>query len=251
MTTPLTKNKKMVNKTRILAIIPARSGSKRVPKKNIKDFLGKPLLSYPVEVCIKSGLFSDVMVSTDSIEVANIAKSFGASVPFLRSDEAANDFAPMNLVIKEVLQQYDKLGISFDYVFCIYPAAVTLTKKWLEGALDMLSNSKATSLISVVRFSYPIQRSLKMKESRLSLNFSESFHKRSQDLEPTYHDAGQFYLAKSEHFHKSYRFLTDEALGMELPESEVQDIDTIEDWKIAELKYQMHRASKGKVNNEV
>ena len=225
-----------------LAVITARGGSKRIPRKNILPFLGKPILAYSIEAAIKSGQFDEVMVSTDDEEIAQIAREYGAKVPFMRSDATSNDFANTEDVLLEVLDEYEKRGESFDLICCIYPTAPFVTADKLNEALNKLLSSDADTLIPVVRFSYPPQRALVMKDDYLEFKYPEHMLSRSQDLEPHFHDVGQFYMMKTEGFKKNKAIMRGKILPLEMPELEVQDIDNMTDWQIAEIKYQfMHK----------
>lgn len=225
-----------------LAVITARGGSKRIPRKNILPFLGKPILAYSIEAAIKSGQFDEVMVSTDDEEIAQIAREYGAKVPFMRSDATSNDFANTEDVLLEVLDEYEKRGESFDLICCIYPTAPFVTADKLNEALNKLLSSDADTLIPVVRFSYPPQRALVMKDDYLEFKYPEHMLSRSQDLEPHFHDVGQFYMMKTEGFKKNKAIMKGKILPLEMPELEVQDIDNMTDWQIAEIKYQfMHK----------
>ena len=222
-----------------LAMITARGGSKRIPRKNIKEFNGKPIIAYSIEAALASGVFDEVMVSTDDEEIAEIAKKFGAKVPFFRSEKTANDFATTVDVIEEVLNTYKDRGEEFDIFCCIYPTAPFITAKRLKDAVEQLSASDADSLIPVVRFSYPPQRAMEIHDGKLVFRQPENLSKRSQDLEPHFHDAGQFYVVRSESFFKNHGIMVGDILPMELSELEVQDIDNEVDWKLAELKYNL------------
>lgn len=222
-----------------LAIITARGGSKRIPRKNIKEFNGKPIIAYSIEAAIKSGAFDEVMVSTDDEEIASISRGYGAAVPFLRSEKTANDFATTVDVIDEVLGEYHRQGKDFDIFACIYPTAPFITSDKLKDAVGKLSCSEADSLIPVVRFSYPPQRAMEIHDGRLVFRQPENLSARSQDLEPHYHDAGQFYVVRTASFLKNRGILSGEILPMELSELEVQDIDNEVDWKLAEMKYKL------------
>ncbi|WP_022765729.1 pseudaminic acid cytidylyltransferase [Butyrivibrio sp. XPD2006] len=222
-----------------LAMITARGGSKRIPRKNIKEFNGKPIIAYSIEAALSSGVFDEVMVSTDDEEIAEIAKKYGAKVPFLRSEKTANDFATTVDVIEEVLNTYKDRGKEFDIFCCIYPTAPFITAKRLKDAVEELSASYADSLIPVVRFSYPPQRAMEIHDGKLVFRQPENLSKRSQDLEPHFHDAGQFYVVRSESFFKNHGIMVGDILPMELSELEVQDIDNEVDWKLAELKYNL------------
>ena len=220
----------------IVAIITARGGSKRIPRKNVKYFMGKPMLAYAIDAAISSDLFDEVMVSTEDKEIAEVALQYGAKVPFMRSEKTANDFATTSDVLKEVVQEYSKRGKEFDYVCCIYPCVPFLTGDILNKAYKTFIESNMDSLTPVVRFSYPIQRAFRVnKENCLEWREPENASKRSQDLEPMYHDVGMFYFMKGDFYIHPSRKTT----YIEMDESNIQDIDTIEDWKMAELKYRM------------
>lgn len=220
-----------------IAIITARGGSKRIPKKNIKEFCGKPIIAYSIEAALNAGCFDTVMVSTDSIEIAEIAKKYGADVPFLRSEATSNDFATTADVLKEVLGRYAEQGEYFDLMACIYPTAPFVTGRKLEKAVDMLLESEADSLMPVVAFSFPPQRGNVIRNGRLQYQYPEYSQKRSQDLEAVYHDCGQFYLCKVDAFIRWGMLVTDNTIPIIMPEEEVQDIDNMSDWAIAEIKY--------------
>ena len=224
-----------------LCIITARGGSKRIPKKNIKEFLGKPIIAYSIEAALNSGVFDEVMVSTDSEEIAEVAKKYGAKVPFMRSAENANDFAGTREVCKEVLDEYEKEGKAFDLFACIYPTAPFLTGEKIKKAVEELEASEAFSLVPVVRFSFPPQRGVVIKDGLMSFMHPEFAQARSQDLEPMYHDCGQFYILKTEPFLKEFALVTSKTLPFVLPEEEVQDIDNFSDWALAEMKYRLLR----------
>lgn len=222
-----------------IAIITARGGSKRIPKKNIKEFCGKPIIAYSIEAAIKSGVFDEIMVSTDSKEIAEIAVKHGARVPFMRSDKTSDDYATTADVLLEVLENYENMGERFDIMCCIYPTAPFVTDQKLRTAMKLFSDSNADSLIPVVQFGFPPKRGLVIKDEKVGYEYPEYASKRSQDLEKIYHDCGQFYFCKTEMFRKSKLLITDNTIPMIMPEEEVQDIDNMSDWKIAEIKYKM------------
>jgi len=224
-----------------LAIITARGGSKRIPRKNIREFCGKPILAYSVEAAVSSGVFDHVMVSTDDEEIADIAKKYGAEVPFYRSEKTANDYAVTSDVLLEVLEEYEKRGERFDIGCCIYPTAPFVTGEKLKNAVEKLKNSDADSLIPVVPFSYPPQRALIMEEGRLVFRYPEYLNSRSQDLQPHYHDVGQFYVFRTAAFQRTKNIMRGNILPLVVSELEVQDIDNLTDWQIAEIKYQLMR----------
>lgn len=213
-----------------LAIIPARGGSKRIPKKNIKNFLGKPIIAYSIEVARKSGLFERVIVSTDDHEIAEVAMTYGAEVPFLRSQKNSDDYAPLSDVIDEVV---DQLPDSFDYVCCILPTAPLLQAKHLIESFKLLKFEGFDSIRPVVQFSYPIQKAFKLDiNGSLSKYFSYDFSSRSQDFEAAFHDAGLFYWMSSE-----ARLHGQKKGGYTISTMESQDIDNLDDWELAILKY--------------
>ena len=219
-----------------LAMITARGGSKRIPRKNIKEFCGKPILAYSIEAARSSGAFDEVMVSTDDPEIAGIAVKYGASVPFFRSEATANDYASTDDVIMEVLKTYEERGEHFDNFCCIYPTAPFVTGERLKQAMDLLADSD--SVMPVVPFSYPPQRGLLISEEGfLKRQFPEYALARSQDLQKIYHDCGQFYACRTDVFLKEGTTDVKEQVPLVLTEMEVQDIDTLEDWEIAEIKY--------------
>lgn len=224
-----------------IAIIPARGGSKRIPRKNIKDFLGKPIIAYSIEAALKAGCFDVVVVSTDDLEIAEIAKKYGAVVPFLRSSINADDNATTAEVITEVLDNYkNQFDKQFDSFCCIYPTAPFITPERLKDAKKMLTNGNVDSIIPVVAFSFPIFRSLKIdKEHHLSFNWPEYSLVRSQDIPPAYHDSGQFYFVNTVAFRDTGSFFTHRTRPIILSELEIQDIDNETDWKIAEMKYRL------------
>lgn len=222
-----------------IAIIPARGGSKRIPRKNIKEFCGKPILAYSIEAALKSKLFDEVMVSTDDKEIAEIAEKYGAYVPFLRSEEAANDFAILKDVLNEVLAKYNELGKKFDEVCCILPTAPLIETADIVKSHEILEAEKCVSVIPVVKYSYTIFRSLKIENGKLAMNWPENYAKRSQDLPDTYHDAGLFYWYSKKYFEEKIAGFGENACPYVLDEEKVQDIDTLDDWRIAEMKYNM------------
>ena len=222
-----------------IAIITARGGSKRIPKKNIREFLGKPILAYSIEAALGSGLFDEVMVSTDSTEIADIAERFGAKVPFYRSDATSNDYATTNDVILEVLDKYERRGENFDIAVCLYPTAPFVTAQKLISAVKELEDSDADTLIPVVPFSYPPQRALIIDQGKLRFLYPENLDARSQDLMPHYHDVGQFYVIRTEAFKVNKKLMVGNILPFIVDEREVQDIDNESDWAIAEMKYKL------------
>lgn len=221
-----------------VAIITARGGSKRIPKKNVKEFLGRPIIAYSIEAALLSGCFDEVMVSTDDLSVAAIAKDFGALVPFIRSNQTAQDHTTTAEVIAEVLETYESLGKSFTYACCIYPTAPFVTPETLNKAFSLLQENGSDSVIPVTEFSFPILRAFNMDENaKISFNWPRYALTRSQDLPKFFHDCGQFYFIDVARFLKSKKLVTENTSSIILPNSEVQDIDNEEDWKVAEIKY--------------
>lgn len=222
-----------------VAIITARGGSKRIPGKNSKLFLGKPMLVYSVEAALSAGIFREVMVSTDDEEIARIAREAGASVPFMRSEETANDFATTDEVLLEVLKIYEQLGETFDYMACIYPTAPFVTAKKLREAMNLLIEQDGAGVMPVVRYSFPPQRGMAVRDGKLVYCYPENAAKRSQDLEPVYHDCGQFYCYHVARYLACKGDLPDGYLPIVVDETQVQDIDNPSDWALAEMKYKM------------
>ena len=220
-----------------IAIITARGGSKRIPRKNIKDFLGHPIIYYSIKAALDSKIFDHVMVSTDDEEIARISIECGAEVPFMRSEATSNDFAGTNDVLLEVINEYAKRGVEVDEFCCIYPTAPFITPEKLKEAARLLKEKKAGRIIPVVRFSYPPQRGFIINDGKLSFKYPEFETSRSQDLEPIYHDCGQFYYIDGKRFAETRGKLMAETYPMLIPETEVQDIDNEEDWELAEIKY--------------
>ena len=221
-----------------IAIIPARGGSKRIPRKNIKPFMGKPIIAYSIEAAMQSELFDEVMVSTDDEEIAEIARKYGAKVPFMRSAETSNDYAGTADVILEVLKKYKDLGREFDTICCIYSTAPFVTSGNLMEAYSKLTDG-IDFVFTCVAYSYPVQRSLHIVDGKISMVYPEYAASRSQDLEPIYHDAGQFYVAQVESFVQERTFWGKNTVGLVLSELEVQDLDTLTDWTLAEMKYKL------------
>ncbi len=220
-----------------IAIITARGGSKRIPRKNIKLFCGKPIIAYSIEAALQSGLFEEVMVSTDDEEIAGIAREFGASVPFMRSSGNAGDYASTDDVLLEVLTAYKEQGREFASFCCLYPTAPFVTAQKLKTAMELLK--AADSVMPVVAFSFPPQRCMVINEAgELQMKWPEHAKTRSQDLEPYYHDCGQFYCCRTAPFLQYGTTDLPGMLPMIMSELEVQDIDNPDDWAIAELKYQ-------------
>ncbi len=228
----------MEQKKRI-AVITARGGSKRIPHKNIRPFCGRPILEYSIEAALASELFEEVMVSTDDGEIARVAEAAGAGVPFLRSSETAGDFATTADVLLEVVREYEKQGRRFDVLCCLYPTAPFVTSQKLRQALTLLEEQDADSVVPVVRYSFPPQRAFVIRDGLTVLRYPEHARSRSQDLEPYFHDCGQFYMLRTERLLESGQIFMEHTVSLEMPETQVQDIDNETDWELAELKYRM------------
>lgn len=222
-----------------LAIIPARGGSKRIPRKNIKDFLGKPIIAYSIEAAIKSELFDEVMVSTDDNEIAEVALKFGAKVPFLRSKKNSDDYSTTIDVMKEVISEYRlKINLDFENGCCIYPTSPLLKIDHLKNGYDKLISNNFSTVFSAVEFSYPIWRGLYINDDTTAkMIWPQHLNDRSQDLQKVYHDAGQWYWFKIKELSDS--FFTGKSAIVKLDETEAQDIDNLTDWKLAEFKYKI------------
>jgi N-acylneuraminate cytidylyltransferase len=223
----------------IIAIITARGGSKRIPKKNIKFFFGKPMISYAINACKESGVFDEIMVSTDSEEIATIAEKYGAKIPFFRSIQTANDFATTSDALCEVIANYKIQGIEFEYLCCIYPCVPFLTGKTLKDAYIQFITSKVNGLQPVCKYPVPVEWAMQIQNGLLFPINPQALNTRSQDLVPLYFDAGMFYFLKTGALLEQKTLVPDKTLGYIVDEKEIQDIDTPEDWESAELKYRI------------
>ncbi|MEI6713237.1 MAG: pseudaminic acid cytidylyltransferase [Verrucomicrobiota bacterium] len=222
-----------------IAIIPARGGSKRIPRKNVKSFMGKPIIAYVIETALASGCFEEVMVSTDDEEIADISRSFGATIPFMRSADNSNDQAITLNVLKEVIGEYQKQQRVFEQLCCIYPTAVlSRAESLISGQTKLLSDPGAACAFPVVQYSYPIQRALYEANGRVHMFQPEHGNTRSQDLQKSYHDAGQWYWMRTAAiFEPGFTIIGPASMPVIVDEMEVQDIDNETDWRMAELKY--------------
>ncbi|MCK5050741.1 MAG: pseudaminic acid cytidylyltransferase [Candidatus Cloacimonetes bacterium] len=220
-----------------IAIIPARGGSKRIPRKNIKDFLGKPIIAYSIQAALDSRLFNKVIVSTDDEEIAEISRKYGASIPFIRPNELADDFTGTSDVVEHAVRWFEEKGQNYDYVCTIYATAPLLDRNYLIEGFEQLKNSNAKYAFAATSIPFPIQRTFKItKNHRCEMFWPESFSKRSQDLEEAYQDAGMFYWEKIKFISNEIYFGKD-SIPIILPKYLVQDIDTMEDWERAEILY--------------
>ncbi|MEZ0482911.1 pseudaminic acid cytidylyltransferase [Fibrella aquatica] len=227
-----------------LCIIPARGGSKRIPRKNIRPFLGSPIIAYSIRAAQESGLFDEVMVSTDDAEITQTAQLYGASVPFARSADTANDYATTAAVLTEVLNTYAQHGQHFDRACCLYATAPFVTADKLLEAFGKLETGGFDTVFPVVRFGFPIQRAVVFQQNRLTWREPDHALSRSQDLPAAFHDAGQFYYFNVPNFLETGQLLTTNTSGIEISELEAQDIDNLTDWQLAELKVRLLQQNK-------
>jgi pseudaminic acid cytidylyltransferase len=223
---------------KVIAIIPARGGSKRIPNKNIKSFAGQPIISYSIKAAQVTDLFDRIIVSTDSEEIAEVAKSCGAEVPFIRPAELADDFTATVPVLLHALDWLDEHDFAVDCFCCIYATAPFLQPEFIRRGFDLLKKKEATIAFSVTTFSYPIFRALRIGEDdRVEMFWPEHENSRSNDLPEAYHDAGQFYWGNTDKFMRGKTLFSSDAVPIVIPRYLVQDIDTPEDWETAEKMY--------------
>lgn len=221
-----------------IAIIPARGGSKRIPRKNIKNFHGKPMIAYSIEAAVASGCFDKVIVSTDDVEIAEVAEQYGAEVPFLRPSDISDDYTTTMDVMHHAITWCMDNGWSVDAVCCLYATAPFVTPEYLKQGFDKLNKGLFEFVFSAATFPFPIQRAIKVSsKGEVSMFSPENEQVRSQDLEEAYHDAGQFYWGKTEAFLERKTIFSEHSSMVLLPRSRVQDIDTNEDWDLAEALY--------------
>lgn len=230
-----------------LCVIPARGDSKRIPRKNIKEFNGKPMIAYSIEAALESGCFERVIVSTDDEEIAEVAKSYGAEIPFMRPEELSNDYVGTLSVIKHAVKWFEQYDIMPKHVCCLYATAPFVQSQAIKSAYTQLKESQADYCFTVTSYPFPIQRAIKLTEQkRVEMFYPQYFNTRSQDLEEAYHDAGQFYWGEVEAFKIEKPIFSNDAAPFVLPRYLVQDIDTPEDWTQAEMMYQVLRQA-GKI----
>jgi len=230
---------------RPIAIITARGGSKRIPKKNIKLFLGKPIIAFVIEAAFSSKLFSDVFVSTDDHEIAEISKKYGASVPFMRSEKSSDDHATTYDVCEEFLNRYKKMYGEIASACIIYPTAVFINNQILNESYKVFETGNFDALFPVVRHSGPIQRALRIENKKVAMILPENLNKRSQDFESTYYDAGQFYWVNTKSVLEKGKIMTENSGAFEISEMEAQDIDNLIDWELAEFKFSYLKSKNG------
>jgi len=229
--------------TKAIAIIPARGGSKRIPRKNIKEFHGKPLIAYSIQTAIESNLFDQIIVTTDDDEIAAVARQYGAKTPFIRPKELSDDFTGTGDVVQHAIDYLKEQGTKFDYVCTIYATAPLLQTDYLIEGFQKLKSSNAVNAFSATTMPFPIQRTFKLDENGRCAMFTPQYYTaRSQDLEEAYQDAGQFYWTNITKKSHEIMFGQD-SIPIILPRHFVQDIDTMEDWKRAEIMYEvLHQA---------
>lgn len=226
-----------------IAIITARGGSKRIPRKNVKDFMGKPMIAYAINAALESKIFDEVMVSTDCSEIAEISKKFGANVPFLRGEKTSSDFASTYDALEEVVLEYKKINKEFDNICCIYPCVPFLSSETLKEAYEKFQNHDA--LVPVCHYPVPVEWAMKIENGILLPNDAEAQQIRSQDLTPKYYDVGMFYFIKTQILINEKTLVPKNTFGYIIKEGECQDIDTFEDWQKAEMKYKILKDLKG------
>ncbi|MET4017225.1 pseudaminic acid cytidylyltransferase [Bradyrhizobium barranii] len=221
-----------------IAVIPARGGSKRIPRKNIRPFCGKPIVAYSIGAARESGLFDEIVVSTDDEEIATVARQFGATTPFVRPKEISDDFTGTNAVVKHAVTWFTERGNEISHACCIYATAPLIQSRYLRESHDTLTSSDAAFAFSVASYAFPVQRAVRITTSgRVDPLYPEHRLTRSQDLEPAYHDAGQFYWGTAAAFLENVPLFSEQSIGIVLPRMYVQDIDTLEDWEQAEYMF--------------
>lgn len=229
-----------------LCVIPARGGSKRIPRKNIRNFLDKPIIGYSIEAAIKSKLFDRVIVSTDDEDIAKVSESFGAEIPFVRPKDLSDDFTPTIDVVNHAVNWFESRNETYDFICCLYATAPFIQKEFLIDGLKRLSASDKLYAFSVTSFPFPIQRALRIINDGVEAIWPENIEKRSQDLEESFHDAGQFYWGKKEAFVNNEAIFSPHSIPIILPRHFVQDIDTEEDWERAEMMLKVIQLSESK-----
>jgi N-acylneuraminate cytidylyltransferase len=221
-----------------IAVIPARGGSKRIPRKNIRSFCGKPIIAYSISAAQQTGLFDQVVVSTDDEEIASVARTFGATTPFVRPKEIADDFTGTNAVVKHAAAWFNAQSHDVTHACCLYATAPLVQAQYIAEGYEALSRSDAAFAFSVTSYAFPIQRAVRITpEGRVDAIYPEHRMTRSQDLEHAYHDAGQFYWGTARAFLEDMPLFAPHSIGVILPRHLVQDIDTLEDWNQAELMF--------------
>lgn len=226
-----------------VAIIPARGGSKRIPRKNVKDFCGKPMIAWSIEAAKASGCFDKIIVSTDDPEIADIARQFGAEIPFMRPAALSDDYTGTIPVIRHAVEWLNQNDAPVDFACCIYATAPFILPEYLKQGLQLIKNSGSSYAFSVTSYAFPIQRAVRItKNGRVAMFNPEHFQTRSQDLEEAWHDAGQFYWGTADAWCEERAIFGEDSLPVRLPRHRVQDIDTAEDWNRAEWLFRAMQA---------
>lgn len=221
-----------------ICIIPASRENKRLPGKNIKEFLGKPIIAYSIEVAIESSLFDQILVTTDDEEIAQVAMKYGATVPYIRYIKKSDDYENTLNVLEEVLIGIRESGQKIINACCLYPTVPFVTSDVLNEGRKLLLEQNMDTVLPIVSFSYPIWKGFRQSEkAQVDMVWGEHLNSRCQDLEAVFHDAGQWYWLNAQSFLQSKRLFTSKTKGIELSPLLVQDIDNEDDWKLAELKY--------------
>ncbi|NRH26810.1 pseudaminic acid cytidylyltransferase [Pseudomonas sp. MS19] len=232
-----------------LAVIPARGGSKRIPRKNIKNFCGKPMIAWSIEVALASGCFEHIVVSTDDDYIAEVAREYGASVPFTRPDELSGDYIGTTPVVNHAIQWFIAQGIHPTHICCLYATAPFVFAEDIQRGYELLKSSDCDFALSVASYGFPIQRAVRItKDERLEMFSNENFNTRSQDLEEAFHDAGQFYWGRAEAWLQGKMIFGSSSVPIRLPRHRVQDIDTPEDWLRAEWLFRAMKAQLGNMS---
>lgn len=221
-----------------VAVIPARGGSKRIPRKNIKNFCGKPMIAWSIEAALKSGCFDSVIVSTDDEEIASVAQHYGAEVPFFRPPSLSDDHTPTIPVVQHAVNFLQGAGADVRYVCCLYATAPFVSSEDLLQGFNLIKEDTCDYVFSVTSYAFPIQRAIRVNEAgRVEMFQPDQFNTRSQDLEEAFHDAGQFYWGKTSSWQEGKKIFSPESKPLILPRYRVQDIDTVEDWVRAEAMF--------------
>ncbi|MBN7278683.1 pseudaminic acid cytidylyltransferase [Vibrio cholerae] len=229
-----------------VAVIPARGGSKRIPRKNVKDFCGKPMIAWSIEAAKASGCFDKIIVSTDDTEIAAIARQFGAEIPFIRPAALSDDYTGTIPVIRHAVEWLNQNDSKVDYACCLYATAPFILPEDLRQGLQLIKDAGSSYAFSVTSYAFPIQRAVRItKNSRVAMFNPEHFQTRSQDLEHAWHDAGQFYWGTAEAWCEERAIFGEDSLPVVLPRHRVQDIDTAEDWNRAEWLFRAMQAEGG------
>lgn len=228
-----------------LAVIPARGGSKRIPRKNVKEFCGKPIIAWSIEAALQSDCFDEVVVSTDDAEIAEIAHNYGATVPFIRPADLSDDHTGTIAVVRHAVEWFNAQGQAPDSVCCLYATAPFLTATYIRRGLDILNSMDVDYVFSAARYASPIQRAIRITASgRVEMFYPEQFNVRSQDLEEAYHDAGQFYWGRAGAWLEGKVTFSTDAVPIILPRHRTQDIDTIDDWEYAEKLFRINQTDR-------